>query len=122
MGQNEGTALQKWFQTFLSYADKARLTPPNPDVLVKTLEDAGFVDVKVKTFKQPWGMWPKDKKLKEIGKYVAGIAENGFAVSNTSSSGTWWLVTGNRTDVWNFAAWIGLRIGYFYALWRVFSR
>lgn len=77
----EGTNLKKWFEVFLDCAGKAGLQLPDPEELVKTLEEAGFIDVKVKTFKQPWGMWPKDKKLKEIGKLVAGVAENGFAVS-----------------------------------------
>ncbi|KAL1968075.1 hypothetical protein VTN77DRAFT_2205 [Rasamsonia byssochlamydoides] len=30
---------------------------------------AGFVDVKSEIYKVPIGMWPKDPKLKEIGKY-----------------------------------------------------
>ena len=33
------------------------------------VEDAGFVDVKEYTFKIPVNSWPKDKKLKEVGKY-----------------------------------------------------
>jgi len=37
---------------------------------VKYMEDAGFVDIQMKPFKQPWGRWPKDKALKEIGAVV----------------------------------------------------
>ncbi|KAF7547507.1 hypothetical protein G7Z17_g7670 [Cylindrodendrum hubeiense] len=33
------------------------------------LSEAGFVDVKQEMRKLPIGMWPKDPKLKEIGKY-----------------------------------------------------
>lgn len=32
----------------------------------KMMEDAGFVDVKVYTYKTPWGMWPKDKTAKRV--------------------------------------------------------
>lgn len=33
------------------------------------LEEEGFVDVKEYPFKIPVNTWPKDKRLKEIGKY-----------------------------------------------------
>ena len=33
------------------------------------LEEAGFVDVEERFYKIPVSSWPKDKKLKEIGKY-----------------------------------------------------
>ena len=33
------------------------------------LEDAGFVDVKEYLFKIPCNSWPKDTRLKEVGKY-----------------------------------------------------
>ncbi|PGH16853.1 hypothetical protein AJ79_01497 [Helicocarpus griseus UAMH5409] len=35
----------------------------------KLLFDAGFVDVKDEVFKTPLGPWPKDAKLKEVGRY-----------------------------------------------------
>jgi hypothetical protein len=33
------------------------------------LKEVGFVDVEVHTRLVPVGMWPKDRKLKEIGRY-----------------------------------------------------
>ena len=33
------------------------------------LEEAGFVDITEKNFKRPMNAWPKDKKLKEVGKF-----------------------------------------------------
>ena len=33
------------------------------------MEEAGFVDVKEYSFKIPVNSWPKDKRLKEVGKY-----------------------------------------------------
>lgn len=44
----------------------------------KILVDAGFVDVKVTSWKMPFGTWPKDKKLKRAGRIVAEIAITGF--------------------------------------------
>ena len=35
----------------------------------KLIEEAGFVDVKVKQFKWPIGEWPMDRKLKDIGRW-----------------------------------------------------
>ncbi|RSL81823.1 hypothetical protein CEP51_005572 [Fusarium floridanum] len=37
----------------------------------KAMEDAGFEDVQQQVYKCPIGQWPKDRKLKEIGKYQA---------------------------------------------------
>ena len=35
----------------------------------KWLEDTGFVDVREEVYKTPIGVWPKDPKLKEIGRF-----------------------------------------------------
>ncbi|KAF5009433.1 hypothetical protein FDECE_4365 [Fusarium decemcellulare] len=35
----------------------------------KAMEDAGFEDVQQEVYKVPIGQWPKDPKLKEIGKF-----------------------------------------------------
>ena len=35
----------------------------------KMIEEAGFVDVKLKQYKWPIGEWPLDRKLKEIGHW-----------------------------------------------------
>lgn len=42
--------------------------------LAKRLEDAGFVDVKVYAFKQPYGPWAKNKKEKRLGGEMLLIA------------------------------------------------
>lgn len=47
----------------------------------KVLEDAGFVDVRIKTFLNPLGPWPKNKKLREMGAFMCCILESGFDVS-----------------------------------------
>ena len=43
---------------------------------MKTLfENAGFVDVQVKELKRPSNDWPKDKRMKEIGRVSLRSAE-----------------------------------------------
>ena len=42
---------------------------PRPEDFKPWLDAAGFVDVKEYYFKIPINNWPKDKALKEIGKY-----------------------------------------------------
>ncbi|KAL1975441.1 hypothetical protein VTN31DRAFT_3833 [Thermomyces dupontii] len=39
------------------------------DKLKPWMEEAGFEDVQLKVYKVPWGPWPKDPHLKEIGRY-----------------------------------------------------
>jgi ubiquinone/menaquinone biosynthesis C-methylase UbiE len=49
----------------------------------KLIKEAGFVNVKCKTFKWPIGPWPKDRKMKMIGAYNRlGIEEGleGWAI------------------------------------------
>ncbi|KAF8250003.1 S-adenosyl-L-methionine-dependent methyltransferase [Wilcoxina mikolae CBS 423.85] len=52
--------------------------PATTEAMVKLLEGAGFVDVKVHPYKQPLGPWPKDKQLKRIGAMVMLNCETGF--------------------------------------------
>ena len=42
---------------------------PRHDQYKAWLEEAGFVDVKEYCFKIPVNTWPKNKQLKEVGKY-----------------------------------------------------
>lgn len=41
------------------------------------LENAGFVDVKVHTFKVPYGHWAKNKQMKKIGAVAAEVIRTG---------------------------------------------
>lgn len=36
----------------------------------KGLEEAGFIDIQSKMFKVPVGDWPKDEKMKEMGRFT----------------------------------------------------
>ncbi|KAA8906639.1 UMTA methyltransferase family protein [Sphaerosporella brunnea] len=53
-------------------------TWPTANSLVQTLKNAGFVDVTLTVYKQPFGPWPKDKRLKHIGAMAMVMAETGL--------------------------------------------
>jgi hypothetical protein len=48
------------------------------ETLVKYAKDAGFVDVQIKTLKQPFGPWPKDKRLKQLGAMMMLNCQTAF--------------------------------------------
>ncbi|KAF8248379.1 S-adenosyl-L-methionine-dependent methyltransferase [Wilcoxina mikolae CBS 423.85] len=48
-----------------------------PEHLKGYLEGAGFVDIKTKSVKQPWGPWPKDTHLKYVGAMILVASESG---------------------------------------------
>lgn len=48
---------------------------PDGKWLEKLLVDAGFVDVQVKVYKQPFMAWPKQKDLKQAGSLYTLSAE-----------------------------------------------
>lgn len=80
-GSLEGSALRKWFDIYISLAPKAGLNFVTDKQLVKLLEDAGFVEVSVKTMKMPWGPWAKGRKMKELGFIANVVTETSFEVS-----------------------------------------
>ena len=48
------------------------------ETLHEKLEAAGFVNVTVETFKQVYGPWPKDPKMKHIGAMALLMCETGI--------------------------------------------
>jgi hypothetical protein len=52
--------------------------PCSAQQLTDKLEKAGFVDVQYKLFKQPVGLWPKDKRLKDVGGMALMTCETGM--------------------------------------------
>lgn len=48
------------------------------DFFKQHLENAGFVDVHVHTFKVPYGHWAKNKKLKQIGATAMEVCKTGL--------------------------------------------
>lgn len=57
---------------------------PNGDWIETLLIDAGFVDVVVKTFKQPMMAWPKQKDLKQAGALLSLAAIDTYEAYNMS--------------------------------------
>ncbi|BDD58241.1 hypothetical protein MAP00_003532 [Monascus purpureus] len=60
---------QLWFKEGRNSAKSFGKLADNAPTWKAKLEKAGFVDVKEFVFKLPFGPWPKDPKLKEIGRY-----------------------------------------------------
>src|SRR5690554_5860120 len=52
---------------------------PTSEWMEQLLRDAGFVDVEIKTFKQPLGAWPKQKDLKQAGELWAMSAGEAYS-------------------------------------------
>ena len=51
---------------------------PTGEKMARMLSDAGFVDVEVETFQQPFGTWPKNKQLKHAGALFGLGAETAY--------------------------------------------
>lgn len=66
------TALYQWGQIFVQGGKKFNRpwTILEEDIQRRAMEEAGFVDIEVREFKNPVGTWPKDKNAKEIGAYM----------------------------------------------------
>ncbi|KAJ4289331.1 hypothetical protein N0V88_007082 [Collariella sp. IMI 366227] len=59
----------KWVTILNDAADSVgRTSSPGPN-LEKWVQDAGFVNVRHEKFRLPLGPWPKDPKLKEVGRF-----------------------------------------------------
>ena len=67
-----GSAIAEWGKFFHEGAKKlGRIFSPLPGNLQEEgMKKAGFVDIQSKTIKVPVGDWPKDDRLKEIGRFT----------------------------------------------------
>ncbi|KAF2703819.1 S-adenosyl-L-methionine-dependent methyltransferase [Pleomassaria siparia CBS 279.74] len=61
--------IQLWQQLVNDAADVFKKEIRIADTLKQKMENAGFVDVSERIVKVPVGPWPKDAKMKEIGRY-----------------------------------------------------
>jgi SAM-dependent methyltransferase len=69
----------KWHNTIMTTCESKTGASPSPGPLLKDLvTNAGFEEVKEVVFKVPVGSWPKDKKLKEIGRFYKVSLEEGL--------------------------------------------
>ena len=65
---NGRSIFQKWANLFYEVGDKLHRTFKfSDDSMDKWASAAGFTNIEHKKFKIPYGTWPKDKKLKELG-------------------------------------------------------
>jgi hypothetical protein len=48
------------------------------ELMEKRLQDAGFVDIKMLRYKQPFGPWPKNPKFKKLGAWILLNIETAF--------------------------------------------
>lgn len=75
---------KQWARLFYDAGDKiGREFRFSDENMLKYARDAGFTDIVHRKFKVPHGPWPKDKRLKEMGKYIRlymDLSLDGFAV------------------------------------------
>ncbi|RDW56482.1 hypothetical protein BP5796_13123 [Coleophoma crateriformis] len=65
------SAVHQWFKLLNEGAVKSGINLRlKPSDLVEAMEEAGFVDIEVKTFKLPFGPWSSEKKLKQPGIFT----------------------------------------------------
>ncbi|KAF8247802.1 S-adenosyl-L-methionine-dependent methyltransferase [Wilcoxina mikolae CBS 423.85] len=71
--------LNVYLEKLRSYAAKAGfMVNNNPGAKLKKLvKQAGFVDVEHTAYKLPWGPWPEEERLKELGKWAVVAFESG---------------------------------------------
>ncbi|KAF5007053.1 hypothetical protein FDECE_6598 [Fusarium decemcellulare] len=74
---HERSAMHQWGKFFVEGGKKIgrSFTIVEDGVQRKAMEEAGFVNLEERDFKVPIGGWPKDPKLKEIGKYAQATLE-----------------------------------------------
>lgn len=65
----EDSALSKWGSTFFEASENFGTSASSPKHLKRWMIDAGFVDVEEHVIKLPVGIWPRDKRLKNIGLF-----------------------------------------------------
>ncbi|KAI5806111.1 S-adenosyl-L-methionine-dependent methyltransferase [Geopyxis carbonaria] len=72
------SGIRVFMDRFHDAMDILKMTLVEGRHLEQYLKEAGFVDVKVHTIKRPWGIWPKEKSMKQIGQITALLGETGF--------------------------------------------
>jgi hypothetical protein len=80
-GVLEGTALWQWSQLVASGAAECGRDLKKARLYKQQLMEAGFVDVHERVINVPGGPWPKDRKSKLMGVYLANL----FCMGTTDS-------------------------------------
>ncbi|KAG4283038.1 hypothetical protein FPRO06_09711 [Fusarium proliferatum] len=73
----EKSAMHQWGKFFVEGGKKIgrSFTIVEDGVQKSAMEKAGFIDIEERDFKVPIGGWPKDPKMKEIGRYAQATLE-----------------------------------------------
>jgi len=74
----ENSCIRQYMKIWQDAAKEMGIPQPSGEDLKNYLEKAGFVDVQLRTFKHPFGTWPKDEKMKILGRYNLLQAQAGF--------------------------------------------
>lgn len=74
----KGSALDQWHNIFELGAKRLgrSFTVVEDGVQRKAMEEAGFVDITVKQLKIPFGTWPEDKRMSELGLWYKMALES----------------------------------------------
>ncbi|KAF2841840.1 S-adenosyl-L-methionine-dependent methyltransferase [Patellaria atrata CBS 101060] len=65
----KGTNLELWGNTMVEAANKMGRPMDQTRFFKEWMEEIGYVDIEERSFVFPTNPWPKDKKLKEIGRW-----------------------------------------------------
>lgn len=72
-----GPAFEKFIKLLAEACEKIGRPIATEEILRERLAKVGFQDIQIKSFKQPFGPWPKDQRMKRIGAMVMMTAEGG---------------------------------------------
>ncbi|KAF8544004.1 S-adenosyl-L-methionine-dependent methyltransferase [Trichophaea hybrida] len=83
MFSDDGTG-ENGAKRYLEFLEEAMVKSGRPSSILPEhlkgyLEGAGFVDIKIKSIKQPWGPWAKNTHLKYVGAMILAASESGVS-------------------------------------------
>ena len=74
----KGTALEKWSEQMLQIGRTIQRPFDNPYRYKQWMEEAGFINVRETRLPLPINGWPKDKRLKQVGKWEMANFSSGL--------------------------------------------
>lgn len=66
----DNNPIKVYFDVLIEAMNKMGRPPARIERMKKYLEDAGFVDIQTHSIKQPFGPWPREVALKQVGAMV----------------------------------------------------
>ncbi|KAM3511843.1 hypothetical protein MY11210_004534 [Beauveria gryllotalpidicola] len=90
---SEDSALNRWFHDMATAGDICDRPTMMAHTLREVYERVGFVDVQEQIFKMPSNGWPKDERLKDIGRmwernFLIGLSGFSFSMFNKAFNRT----------------------------------